>query len=130
MPAAATPGEPETLRVEVNDKLFVVRLLDRPAATAGPSRGPARTIAPKASARQKNGRVAGGADVVSPMHGVVVELSVAVGDAVVEGQVVAVIEAMKMMNEIRAHRAGTVATVHASAGTTVESRSPILTFEA
>ena len=45
-----------------------------------------------------------------------------------EGQVVAVIEAMKMMNEIRAHRAGTVAAVHATAGATVEAFSPLVTF--
>jgi biotin carboxyl carrier protein len=62
------------------------------------------------------------------MHGVVVELKLAPGDEVAEGQVVAVIEAMKMMNEIRAHRAGSVATVHATAGATVEAFEPLVTL--
>ena len=62
------------------------------------------------------------------MHGAVVEISVKPGAAVTEGQVVAVIEAMKMMNEIRAHRAGTVTKVHASTGETVEPNTPLVTL--
>jgi biotin carboxyl carrier protein len=65
---------------------------------------------------------------VSPMHGVVIEVKVGQGDAVTEGQVLAVVEAMKMMNEIRAHRAGTVETIHAAAGTTVEAGTPLVTI--
>jgi biotin carboxyl carrier protein len=57
-----------------------------------------------------------------------VEVRVAVGDSVAEGQVVAVIEAMKMMNEIRAHRAGTVTAIHAGAGSSVESDTPLITL--
>jgi biotin carboxyl carrier protein len=60
------------------------------------------------------------------MHGVVVEVGVAAGDEVTEGQVVAVIEAMKMMNEIRAHRAGTVEAVLVERGATVEPRTALL----
>jgi acetyl-CoA/propionyl-CoA carboxylase biotin carboxyl carrier protein len=125
----APPPEPEgdVVRVEVNDKLYTVRLLDRPASRAPAAGGPARKVAPKAQ-RANNGRVADGNDVVTPMHGVVVEVAVAAGDAVVAGQVVAVIEAMKMMNEIRAHRAGTVAAVHAAKGTTLETGAPLLTL--
>ena len=80
------------------------------------------------AARSRNGRVASGNDVVAPMHGVVVEVAVAPGDDVREGQVVAVIEAMKMMNEIRAHRAGSVAAVVAAVGSTVEANAPLLTL--
>jgi len=135
-PAAAAEETPsdgeaaaEVLRVEVNDRLFRVRVLDRP------SNGGLRNGAPRAAARKPpapkgrgNGRAASGNDVTAPMHGVVVELTVAAGDAVEEGQVVAIIEAMKMMNEIRAHRAGTVAAVHAEKGATVESNSALLTL--
>ena len=77
-----------------------------------------------------NGRATtAGNDVLAPMHGVVVEMSVGPNDAVEAGQVIAVIEAMKMMNEIRAHRAGRVARVHAAKGETVEARSPLVTLE-
>jgi acetyl-CoA/propionyl-CoA carboxylase biotin carboxyl carrier protein len=127
-PAPPAAAEPDVVRVEVNDKLFRVRLIDRPAG-AGRSAPPGRSLPPKRSApRAANGRASSGNQVVSPMHGVVVELKLAPGDEVAEGQVVAVIEAMKMMNEIRAHRAGSVATVHATAGATVEAFEPLVTL--
>ena len=96
-----------------------------PAARA--AAGPAPRKAPVA--RSKGPREANGAsgnDVRAPMHGVVVEVGVAAGDEVSEGQVVAVIEAMKMMNEIRAHRAGTVDAVLVERGATVEPRAALL----
>ena len=61
------------------------------------------------------------------MHGVVVEMKVKPGDPVEDHQVVAIVEAMKMMNEIRSHKAGTVASIHAKAGATVEALSPLVT---
>jgi acetyl-CoA/propionyl-CoA carboxylase biotin carboxyl carrier protein len=87
-----------------------------------------RPLAPRLSAKIKRKSAAGGDDVLSPIHGVIVELNAAKGDAVNEGQVVAVVEAMKMMNEIRAHKPGMVTKVHAAAGTTVESGSPLVTI--
>jgi biotin carboxyl carrier protein len=62
------------------------------------------------------------------MNGVVVEIPVSAGAQVAEGDVVVVIEAMKMMNEIRAHKAGTIATVHVAPGAGVEARAPLVTF--
>lgn len=129
-PAATAKAESTTetdlVRVEVDGKLFVVRLLDRALPRGGTAS--ARGIAPKPGARAKNGRGSSGNDVVAPMHGVVVEIGVARGDTVAAGQVVAVIEAMKMMNEIRAHRAGTIAAIHADKGTTLEANMPIVTL--
>ena len=61
------------------------------------------------------------------MHGVVIEVKVGQGDAVSEGEVVAVIEAMKMMNEIRAHSAGTVEDSRRG-GATVEAGTPLVTI--
>jgi len=126
-PAAADAnGDAASVRVEVNDRLFVVRLLDALPGRGGFARPKASAV--KVAPRAKNGSAAAGNAVVAPMHGVVVELAVAPGDAVHEGQVVAVIEAMKMMNEIRAHRAGTVAAVPAVRGETVEAGAPLVTF--
>jgi acetyl-CoA/propionyl-CoA carboxylase, biotin carboxylase, biotin carboxyl carrier protein len=87
-----------------------------------------RRTAPRLAAARRHQNASNGDDVRSPMHGLVVELGVAQGDTVSEGQVVAVIEAMKMMNEVRAHRAGVVGAVHAHAGVTVENGSPLITI--
>jgi len=120
-------GDGEVVRVEVDDRLFRVRLLDRPALRGASARAGV-PAASKPATRAKNGRAARGNDIVAPMHGVVVEVLVAVGDTVAEKQVVAVIEAMKMMNEIRAHRAGSVASVHATKGATLETNAPIVSL--
>jgi acetyl-CoA/propionyl-CoA carboxylase biotin carboxyl carrier protein len=118
----------DTIRVEVNDRLFRVRFVDLPAGRgpAGPASG--APLIPKKGGGTRKSAAAAGNDVVAPMHGVVVEISVHAGAQVAEGDVVAVIEAMKMMNEIRAHRSGTIGTVHVAAGATVEARAPLVTI--
>jgi acetyl-CoA/propionyl-CoA carboxylase biotin carboxyl carrier protein len=121
------PSQPQTIRVEVNDKLYNVRVFDLPERGASPARNGSPRLAPRAGGTKKSSTSSGN-DVVSPMHGVVVEMKVASGDAIAEGQVVAIVEAMKMMNEIRAHRAGTASAVHAQAGDTVEAQAPLVTI--
>jgi acetyl-CoA/propionyl-CoA carboxylase biotin carboxyl carrier protein len=124
----AAAGDPATMRVEVNGKLFRVRFVDLPAELA--PRVGAPNDAPAARALgTRRARTASGNEISAPMHGVVIEVLVAAGDTVVDGQVVAVIEAMKMMNEIRAHHAGRVAAVHISAGATVEAQTVLITLE-
>ena len=113
-----------TIRVEVNDKLYRVRLLDLPIASGSPA---PRKTAPRIG-HKKRAVAPSGDDVPSPMHGVVVEINLKEGDAVEQGQVVAVIEAMKMMNEIRAHKGGTAAKVHVAKGDTVEANSPLVSI--
>ena len=66
--------------------------------------------------------------VISPMAGVVQKLLVALGDNVETGDVLLVIEAMKMQNELRAHRSGQVRGVYVSAGQQVEPGTPLLVF--
>ena len=126
----------DAIRVEVNDRLFRVRFVDLPLPRGGPAAngatasraGAARTATPKKGGASRKSAAAAGNDVVSPMHGVVVEIAAKQGAAVAEGDVVAVIEAMKMMNEIRAHKAGTVTAVHVQTGATVEARTPLITL--
>jgi acetyl-CoA/propionyl-CoA carboxylase, biotin carboxylase, biotin carboxyl carrier protein len=98
----------------------------RPAPAPPPAGG--RPLAPRLNPRLRRTTAASGDDVLSPIHGLVVELGASRGDTVREGQVVAVIEAMKMMNEIRAHKAGSVTNVHVAAGAAVESGSPLMTI--
>ncbi len=116
------------IRVEINDRLYRVRLLDIPNGRVAAA-GPSTKGVPRRSASKKTSATSHGNDILSPMHGVVVEMKVKSGESVEERQVVAVVEAMKMMNEIRAHRAGTVTAVHAEAGATVEANSPLVTLQ-
>ena len=116
-------GTTDTVTVEVNDKRFVVRVYGNGAGRRASAPRRTRLSAPAKRA------VVNGPAVTAPMHGIVAEIRVKPGDAVEDGQVVAVIEAMKMMNEVIAHRAGTVAAISVSAGDTVETGSPIVTFE-
>ncbi len=123
-PVVSAPSD--EIRVEVNDRMYRVRLVDRPAIALPQNGANGRRIAPRTAKRAN--AAASGNDAVSPMHGVVIEVKVGEGDTVSQGQVLAVVEAMKMMNEIRAHRAGTVATIHAAAGATVEAGTPLVTI--
>ena len=128
-----TVSSSASVQVEVNDRLYRVRVFglpERGAAGVTPvANGTRRSGARAGGGAKKRGPSASGNDVVSPMHGVVVEMKVAAGDAVSEGQVVAIVEAMKMMNEIRSHKAGTVATAHAKPGETVEARGALVTIK-
>ena len=62
----------------------------------------------------------------SPMAGVVRDVQVAADDEVTEGQVLVVVEAMKMQNELHARRAGTVKAVYVSVGQRVDQGTPLL----
>jgi acetyl-CoA/propionyl-CoA carboxylase biotin carboxyl carrier protein len=99
----------------------------RPARAMAPARP--RRLAPRLTAIRRRGSSSRDNEVVSPMHGLIVEVRVAEGNAVNQGQVVAVIEAMKMMNEIRAPRDGVVTAVHVGPGSSVESGSPLIRIE-
>jgi biotin carboxyl carrier protein len=65
----------------------------------------------------------------APIAGKVVKLLVAVGDEVAADEGVAVLEAMKMENEIKAERGGVVETVHVRTGQSVETQEPLFTLK-
>jgi biotin carboxyl carrier protein len=67
--------------------------------------------------------------ICAPMPGKVVKVFVKVGDVVAEGQGLVVVEAMKMENELKAHKAGTVTEVMAKEGTPVENGAPLVVVE-
>lgn len=117
---AVVPAE-----IVVNGERFPLRLVvedrgaARPSATAAPA--PAALPAPPA--------VGGGVPIVPPMPGRVVELRVAEGDRVQKGQVILVLEAMKMRNEIASPVVGTVRRLSVVAGASVRAREPMLVIE-
>ncbi|MEG0012664.1 MAG: biotin/lipoyl-containing protein [Cellulosilyticaceae bacterium] len=66
--------------------------------------------------------------VVAPMPGKIVDVKVKVGQTIKEGDLLAVLEAMKMENEIFASQGGTIASVNVNAGAMVESNDVIVTI--
>jgi len=72
--------------------------------------------------------IQGGKPIKSPLPGVILEVKVKVGDHVKTGQVIAVLEAMKMENEIQSESDGVVTSINVSAGEAVPEGCPIVTI--
>jgi acetyl-CoA/propionyl-CoA carboxylase biotin carboxyl carrier protein len=110
--------------VEVDGRRFEVRLSE-------PEPG-WRALARRRQERARHGGAGGsGSDaVVSPMQGTVLSVSVSDGDDVEPGRVICVVEAMKMENEVRAHRAGTVRSLSVEAGRPITTGQVICTIDA
>ncbi len=87
---------------------------------------PAPAVAPAAAAPAAAAVTAAGETVAAPMPGTVLRVEVTQGAAVKEGQLLVVLEAMKMENEILAPKDGTVAQIVAPKGSTVETGSPLI----
>ena len=81
----------------------------------------AATAAPAAPAAPKAAAPAGGTQITSPMPGNILSVNVKDGDAVKAGQILMILEAMKMENEILAPVDGTVGNVSVQKGSTVET---------
>ncbi len=104
-----------------------------PSAAPAPAPAPAAAPAPKAAApapapASAPSGAAGSVKVTSPMPGKIVDVKVKVGDAVKRGDVVLILEAMKMENEIVAPEDGTIATVDVAAGASVEAGTVLATL--
>jgi acetyl-CoA/propionyl-CoA carboxylase, biotin carboxylase, biotin carboxyl carrier protein len=108
--------------VEVSGKRFDVKVIGPPPAGAANGAAPAAQAARKAPRRAGSGGGSSngqGDALTSPLQGTVLKVAVEKGAAVEEGALIAVIEAMKMENEITAHKAGTVTELPISAGSPV-----------
>jgi acetyl-CoA/propionyl-CoA carboxylase biotin carboxyl carrier protein len=125
-PQVVTPGDaadetkPLETIVEVNGRRLSVAIhggiaVGTPAAAAVNGNG-------RAGRRAGSGKKkAGGGDLLeSPIQGTVIRLNVAPGQAVSQGELICVVEAMKMENEIVAHKPGTIATLHIAKGAAVQ----------
>jgi acetyl-CoA/propionyl-CoA carboxylase biotin carboxyl carrier protein len=114
----AEPTERETVVVEVGGKRLEVTLPADLAVGSRKAAGPAR---PRRKAAGKGGPAIGGAGLTSPMQGTIVKVAVAEGDVVAEGDLVVVLEAMKMEQPLLAHKAGTIKSLSATVGGVVTS---------
>lgn len=84
--------------------------------------------APKAAAKPAAGGAKGGIKVNAPMPGKILGVKANVGDAVKKGQVILILEAMKMENEIVAPEDGTVASIEVATGAAVEAGQLLATL--
>jgi len=127
----AAPGvadERETVVVEVAGKRLEVRL---PANLL--SNGPAAAAPRPATRRAGSGSAAvanaGAAALTAPMQGTIVKVEVQDGDQVSEGDVIVVVEAMKMEQPLQAHRSGTVSALTVDVGATISAGATICTID-
>jgi acetyl-CoA/propionyl-CoA carboxylase biotin carboxyl carrier protein len=127
---AAEPVE-QSYTVEVSGKRFDVKVIGPPVAPGGGVNGAAAIVPasggaaatrrpPRRTEKARAGGGAGGGDTLaSPLQGTVLKVVVEQGAEVAEGALVAVIEAMKMENEITAHKSGVVSEIPIAVGSSV-----------
>ncbi|MFD8279656.1 acetyl/propionyl/methylcrotonyl-CoA carboxylase subunit alpha [Streptomyces solisilvae] len=112
----------ETVVVEVGGKRLEVSLPASLGVATAPAGGSKK---PKRKAVKKSGSAASGDALASPMQGTIVKVAVNEGDTVAEGDLIVVLEAMKMEQPLNAHRAGTVKGLAAEVGTSITSGAVI-----
>ena len=120
----------KNLRITVNGQTYDVQVEElgesqapaAPATPAVPATPAAPAAAPKASGSQ------GSVKITSPMPGTILDIKTSAGKAVKSGEVLLVLEAMKMENEIKAPQDGTVASVEVDKGASVETGTLLVTL--
>ncbi len=123
-PAAENPdgdGERQKVVVEVGGQRLEVSLPAGLALGGNGGGAPARRKAPKRARGGAGAAAASGDAVTAPMQGTIVKVAVEEGQAVAQGDVVVVLEAMKMEQPIKAHKDGTVSGLSATVGETVSN---------
>lgn len=108
--------------ITVNGTAYEVDVEEIGASAAPATAAPAAAAAPVAAAP------AGGTVITCPMPGTIIDIKVSAGQAVAEGQVLVIFEAMKMENEIVAPCAGTVASINCVKGDSVDSGAVLLSL--
>jgi oxaloacetate decarboxylase (Na+ extruding) subunit alpha len=121
---AREAGKPEVYTVEVNGKSFVVQVGEGGDIEGIKPVGGAASAAPAAAPAA----VGGGEPQAAPLAGNIFKVLVQPGQAVEEGQLVIILEAMKMETEIRAFKAGTVGAVNVKVGDAVAVGASLLTI--
>ncbi len=119
--------------ITVNGKAYdvaVEEVTGNAPAVAAPVAAPVQTAAPAPVAAEPVAPVVtGGTTVNSPMPGTILDVKVKVGDTVTEGQVIMVLEALKMENDIVAPSAGKIASINVNKGENVETNGLLATIQ-
>lgn len=113
---ASIPAASRTIIAEVNGRRFEVRLVDDAAdSRQSAARPPARR-----QSKPRRGPNADGQELISPLQGTVLRVVATEGSEIARGEMVCVVEAMKMENELVAHRDGTVASLAVAQGDAIK----------
>jgi acetyl-CoA/propionyl-CoA carboxylase biotin carboxyl carrier protein len=115
-------------KVEVSGKLFDVKVIGE-AVAGGAAPAAAGKRPPKRERKSGSSAAASSESLPSPLQGTVLKVAVEQGATVEEGDLICVIEAMKMENEITAHRPGKVTTLNVSEGAAVSSGDVLAVIE-
>ncbi len=119
-----------TYKVEVNGQLHEVKVIGAAAPAGGASAAAGGRRPPK---RERSGAGSGGGAsgpaLPSPLQGTILKVAVETGAEVEEGALICVIEAMKMENEITAHRAGKISELNVSEGAAINAGDQICVIE-
>ncbi|MGH2985443.1 MAG: acetyl/propionyl/methylcrotonyl-CoA carboxylase subunit alpha [Solirubrobacterales bacterium] len=121
-----------TYAVEVDGRLHKVKVIGGAAPSGGAGAGRAGGGAARRPARRERSRGGGGDSgptLASPLQGSVFKVVAEQGAEVEEGALICVIEAMKMENEITAHRAGKITELNVAEGAAINAGDPIATIE-
>ena len=123
------PKEGKLFDVTVNGATYEVESENAPVAApaAQPAAAPVQA-APAAAAAPAAKPAGAGEKVASPLPGVIIEISVKEGQQVKAGQKIAILEAMKMENEIPAPKDGTITDIHVHKGDTLQEGDPVVTI--
>ena len=123
------PKEGKFFDVTVNGATYEVESENAPVAAPAPQPAAAPVqVAPAAQAAPAAKPAGAGEKVASPLPGVIIEISVKEGQQVKAGQKVAILEAMKMENEIPAPKDGTITDIHVHKGDTLQEGDPVVTI--
>lgn len=119
----------KTYRITVNGVSYDVTVEESGAsAPAAPVAAPAPAAAPAPKAAPAPAAAAGGTPVTAPMPGTILKINAAVGAQVKKGDILLILEAMKMENEIMAQSDGKVLAVCVKSGDTVEAGTTLVTI--
>ena len=114
--------------ITVNGKSYEVSVEERGGASAPVTPVAAAPVAPVAKAAPATSGSEGRVKVVAPMSGKILGIKVSPNQAVKKGEVVAVLEAMKMENDIVALEDGTIASINVNVGDSVETNQTLITI--
>ena len=115
--------------ITVNGTTYEVVVEEVGSTTTAPAyTAPVTPVSSTPAKKQTQSAPAGGNSVVSPMPGTILDVKVSVGQSVKKGDVICVLEAMKMENDIPASQGGTVASINVQKGSNVNANDVIITL--